>query len=47
MGVSAILPVKVHRVFSNQTRKKFYSDSFESLIITDDGDVCAYSFCYV
>lgn len=34
---------------SYQTRKlsKYYSDSFESLIVTDDGDVCAYSFCYV
>ena len=34
---------------SYQARKKskYYSDSFESLIVTDDGDVCAYSFCYV
>lgn len=34
---------------SYQTRKKsqFYSDSFESLIVTEDGDVCTYSFCYV
>jgi len=34
---------------SYQTRKlsKYYPDSFESLIVTDDGDVCAYSFCYV
>lgn len=34
---------------SYQARKKsqFYSDSFESLIVTDTGDVCAYSFCYV
>ena len=34
---------------SYQARKnsQFYSDSFESLIVTDDGDVCAYSFCYV
>ncbi len=34
---------------SYQARKKsqFYPDSFESLIVTDDGDMCAYSFCYV
>lgn len=34
---------------SYQARKKsqFYPDSFESLIVTDDGDVCSYSFCYV
>jgi len=34
---------------SYQARKKsqFYPDSFESLIVTDDGDMCTYSFCYV
>lgn len=34
---------------SYQARKKsrFYPDSFESLIVTGDGDVCSYSFCYV
>ncbi len=34
---------------SYQSRKdsKYYPDSFESLIVTEDGDVCAYSFCYV
>lgn len=34
---------------SYQARKKsqFYVDSFESLIVADDGDICAYSFCYV
>lgn len=26
---------------------QFYPNSFESLIVTDDGDMCAYSFCYV
>lgn len=32
-----------------QSRKKsqFYNNSFESLIVTDDGDICAYCFCYV
>lgn len=34
---------------SYQARKKsrYFKDSFESLIVTDDGDICAYSFCYV
>ena len=34
---------------SYHTRKlsRYFPDSFESLIITDDGDFCAYSFCYV
>lgn len=34
---------------SYQARKKsrYYTDSFESLTVTDAGDVCSYSFCYV
>ena len=28
-------------------QSRYFPDSFESLIVTDDGDVCAYSFCYV
>jgi len=34
---------------SYYTRKqsRYYPDSFESLIVTEDGDVCSYSFCYV
>lgn len=34
---------------SYQERKnsQFFADSFESLIVTDDGDVCTYCFCYV
>jgi N-acetylglutamate synthase-like GNAT family acetyltransferase len=34
---------------SYQARKQsqFYKDSFESLIVTDDGDICSYSFIYV
>ena len=34
---------------SYQSRKesRYFHDSFESLIVTDGGDVCAYSFCYV
>lgn len=34
---------------SYQGRKKsqFYKDSFESMIMTDDGDICSYCFIYV
>jgi len=34
---------------SYQARKKsqFYQDSFETLIMTDEGDYCCYCFCYV
>ena len=34
---------------SYQRRKnsQFYKDSFESLIVTDEGDICSYCFCYV
>jgi len=34
---------------SFQARKKshYFKDSFESLITTDNGDICSYSFCYV
>ncbi len=34
---------------SYQARKqsRYFNDSFESLIVTDDGDICSYSFCYV
>lgn len=28
-------------------QSRYFKDSFESLIVTDDGDVCAYSFCYI
>lgn len=32
-----------------QARKnsRYFADSFESLIVTDDGDICTYCFCYV
>ena len=34
---------------SYQSRKnsQFYNDSFESMIVTDSGDICSYCFCYV
>ena len=28
-------------------KSQFYKDSFESMIVTDDGDICSYCFCYV
>ena len=36
-------------ILSYQARKqsRFYKDSFESLVITDDNDICSYCFCYV
>ena len=36
-------------LLSYNARKKsqFYKDSFESLIVTDDGDLCSYCFVYV
>ena len=36
-------------ILSYKARKKsrYFQDSFESLIITDDGDICSYCFCYV
>ena len=35
--------------FAYQGRKKsrYFKDSFESLIITEDADICSYCFCYV
>ncbi len=34
---------------SYHTRKqsRYFQDSFESLVVTDSGDICSYSFCYV
>lgn len=34
---------------SYHTRKlsQFFQDSFESLVVTESGDMCSYSFCYV
>ncbi|MBR4111160.1 MAG: GNAT family N-acetyltransferase [Clostridia bacterium] len=35
------------KAYHARKKSKFFKDSFESLIITESGDVCAYSFCYV
>lgn len=33
--------------YQGRKNSQFYKDSFESLIVTDDGDICTYCFCYV
>ena len=33
--------------YNGRKKSQFYKDSFESLIVTIDGDICSYSFCYV
>ena len=39
--------VKDGKSYHARKNSRYYDDSFESLIVTDDGDICAYSFCYV
>lgn len=33
--------------YKGRKKSTFFKDSFESLIITEDKDICTYSFCYV
>lgn len=33
--------------YQGRKESQFYKDSFESLIVTDDGDICSYCFCYI
>lgn len=33
--------------YQGRKNSQFYKDSFESMIVTDDGDICSYCFCYV
>lgn len=33
--------------YQGRKKSQFYKDSFESLIITNDKDICSYSFCYI
>ena len=33
--------------YQGRKNSQFYNDSFESMIVTDDGDICSYCFCYV
>lgn len=32
---------------SRKNNSIYKNDNFESLIVTDDGDICSYCFCYV
>ena len=33
--------------YQGRKQSQFFNDSFESLIVTDEGDICTYCFCYV
>lgn len=33
--------------YQGRKKSKFYNDSFESLTLTEDNDICSYCFCYV
>lgn len=33
--------------YNARKKSQFFSDSFESLIVSDEEDICSYSFCYV
>jgi GNAT superfamily N-acetyltransferase len=33
--------------YQGRKQSQFFKDSFESLIVTDNGDICTYCFCYV
>ena len=33
--------------YQGRKKSRYFKDSFESLIITDEGDICTYCFCYV
>ena len=33
--------------YNGRKNSQFFKDSFESLIVTDGGDICSYCFCYV
>lgn len=33
--------------YQGRKQSRYFDDSFESLIVTNDGDICTYCFCYV
>lgn len=33
--------------YQGRKKSRYYSDSFESLIVTEEGDICTYCFCCV
>lgn len=46
-GNLAVKPREGFLSYQGRKNSQFYKDSFESLIVTDDRDICSYSFCYV
>ena len=46
-GDLTIAPREGSLSYQGRKKSQFYKDSFESLIVTDDGDICSYCFCYV
>lgn len=46
-GDLTIAPREGALSYQGRKNSQFYKDSFESMIITDNGDICSYCFCYV
>ena len=46
-GDLTIAPREGSLSYQGRKNSQFYKDSFESMIVTDDGDICSYCFCYV
>ena len=46
-GVLTVKPREGFLSYQGRKKSQFYKDSFESLIVTDDCDICSYCFCYV
>ena len=42
-----LTPAEDTSSFQARKKSRYFKDSFESLIVTDDGDICCYCFCYV
>ena len=41
-----LTPAEDTAAYDARKKSKYFKDSFESLIVTDDGDICCYCFCY-
>lgn len=46
-GDLTIAPREGFLSYQGRKNSQFYKDSFESMIVTDDGDICSYCFYYV
>ena len=46
-GDLTISPREGSLSYQGRKNSQFYKDSFESMIVTNDGDICSYCFCYV